>query len=60
MDSFELCAGARQELDEAGFTVIPGPVAVENLAHLANAYDAVKDSAAPDDVKVASSTTPRR
>ncbi len=57
MDSFELCAGARQELDEDGFTVIPGPVAVENLAHLVNAYDAAIDSAAPDDVKVASSTT---
>jgi hypothetical protein len=27
MDGFELPDGARQELDEAGFTIIPGPVA---------------------------------
>jgi hypothetical protein len=39
MDGFELSAGARQELDEAGFTVIPGPVPTEDLARLGAAYD---------------------
>ena len=57
MDGFELSAGARRELDEIGFTVIPGPVAAEDLAALGAAYDAAIASAAPDDVKVGSSTT---
>jgi hypothetical protein len=30
MDGFELPDGTRQELDEAGFTIIPGPVAAED------------------------------
>jgi len=57
MSGFELPASARQELDEAGFTIVPGPTPVKDLAQLAAAYDAVVESAAPDDVKVASSTT---
>lgn len=46
-----------QELHDAGFTVIPGPVATADLARLAAAYDAAIESAAPEDVKVGSSTT---
>lgn len=57
IDGFDLSAGACQELDDAGFTVIPGPVPAGNLAHLAAAYDAALTSAAPDDVKVGSTTT---
>jgi len=57
MDGFELSADACRELDEAGFTVIPGPVRTQNLAELSAAYDAVINSADPDDVKVGSSTT---
>jgi hypothetical protein len=57
LDGFELSAGVRQELDEAGFTVIPGPVPTGDLAHLGAAYDAAITSAAPDDVNVGSSTT---
>jgi len=57
MDGCELSAGARRELDQVGFTIVPGPVPPEDLAHLALAYDAAINSAHPDDVKVASSTT---
>ena len=57
MDGFELSAGASRELDEAGFTIIPGPVASQDLAQLSAAYDAVISNADPDDVKVGSSTT---
>ena len=57
MDSFDLSADAGRELDEAGFTVIPGPVPAQNLAGLSAAYDAVVSTADPDDVKVGSSTT---
>jgi hypothetical protein len=56
-DGFELPAGARQELDEAGFTIVPGPVPAEDLVQLGAAYDAAVESAIPDDVKIASSTT---
>ena len=56
-DGFELSAGACQDLDEAGFTVLAGPVPTEKLAQLGAAYDAALTSAAPDDVKVGSSTT---
>jgi hypothetical protein len=41
MDDFELSADACQELDEAGFTVVPGPVPTKDLSRLADAYDAV-------------------
>ena len=57
MVGFEISASARQELEEAGFTVIPGPVPSEDLARLSAAYDAAMTGAAPDDVKVGSSTT---
>jgi ectoine hydroxylase-related dioxygenase (phytanoyl-CoA dioxygenase family) len=57
LDGFDLSAGARQELDEAGFTIVPGPVPSQDLAQLAAAYDAAVGSAAPEDVKVGSSTT---
>ncbi len=57
LDSFELPACARQELDEAGFTVLPGPMPAGDLAHLSAAYDAAIASASPEDVKVGSSTT---
>ena len=53
----ELSAGARRELDDAGFTIVPGPVPPEDLPRLAAAYDAAVAGAAPEDVKVASSTT---
>ena len=57
MDGFELSADACQELDEAGFTVVPGPVPIKDHARLAAAYDAVINRAEPGDVKVGSSTT---
>jgi hypothetical protein len=56
-DGFELSAVARRELDESGFTLVPGPVAAGDLAHLRAAYDAAVASAVPDDIKVGSSTT---
>jgi ectoine hydroxylase-related dioxygenase (phytanoyl-CoA dioxygenase family) len=57
MNGFELPAGSHRELDEAGFTIIPGPVPTEDLARLGAAYDAAITSAVPDDIKVGSSTT---
>lgn len=57
IDGFELSASAHQELDGTGFTVVPGPVPTEDLAHLGAAYDAAINSAVPDDVNVGSSTT---
>jgi hypothetical protein len=57
MDGCDLPAGAGRELDESGFTVIPGPVPDGELAHLAAAYDAAIAGAASGDVKVGSSTT---
>src|SRR5258708_6085249 len=57
MDSFELPAGTLQELDDAGFAVVPGPVPAAELGRLRTAYDAAVASAAPGDVKVGSSTT---
>ena len=56
-DGFELSAGACKDLDEAGVTIVPGPVPTGDLAHLGIAFDAAMASAVPDDVKVASSTT---
>jgi ectoine hydroxylase-related dioxygenase (phytanoyl-CoA dioxygenase family) len=46
-----------RELDESGFTVVPGPVPPEELDRLAAAYDEAVDSALPDDIRVGSSTT---
>jgi ectoine hydroxylase-related dioxygenase (phytanoyl-CoA dioxygenase family) len=57
MNGFDLSASNRAELDEVGFTIIPGPVPAEKLAQLAAAYDAAVNSAISDDVKVGSSTT---
>lgn len=57
MDEFELDANACQELDDAGFTVIAGPVRFESLPQLAAAYDTTVENASPDDVGVGSSTT---
>jgi ectoine hydroxylase-related dioxygenase (phytanoyl-CoA dioxygenase family) len=56
-NGFDLSARDRQELDEAGFTIIPGPVPVAGLTQLAAAYDAAVGSAVSDDIKVGSSTT---
>ena len=57
MNGFDLSARDRQELDEAGFIIIPGPVPVDGLTQLAAAYDAAVDTAVSDDIKVGSSTT---
>lgn len=57
MNGYDLCATNRQELDEVGFTVIPGPVPVNDLDQLVAAYDAAVDGAVSDDVRVGSSTT---
>ena len=52
-----LSSGAAQELDEAGFVVIPGPLSLDGLAQLARAYDAAVACASPDDISVGSTTT---
>ncbi len=52
-----LPAKACRELDEAGFTLIPGPVPSHNLARLAASYDEALSNAVADDIKVGSSTT---
>lgn len=57
MNGFDLSASNRQELDEVGFTIIPGPVPVDELTQLAAAYDAAVANAISDDIKVGSSTT---
>lgn len=57
MDGFELDACARQELDEAGFTIMAGPVPADDLGRLGAAYDAAVTSAAADEVRIGSSTT---
>lgn len=57
IESIELPASTRRELDEDGFTIIPVPVRTEDLAPLSAAYDAVVAAAAPSDIKIGSSTT---
>jgi len=57
MNSFNLSAGKRQELDEIGFAIISGPVPAVDLPQLTAAYDAAVTSAPSDDVRVGSSTT---
>lgn len=57
IERFELSPATCRELDEDGFTIIPGPIPTEDLSQLAAAYDAAITSADPDDVKVGSSTT---
>jgi len=53
----ELPAGAVQNLHDAGFVVIPGPVPLDRLAQFADAYDSAVVCAAADDVSEGSSTT---
>lgn len=53
----ELPPDAAEELQNAGFTIIPGPVAIGRLAGFAAAYDAAMVSGNADDLKVASTTT---
>lgn len=53
----QLSAAAANELREAGFVVISGPVAPERLRRVAAAYDAAMDSGSAADVKVARTTT---
>ena len=53
----ELSAGAAQALHDVGFFVIPGPVAIDGLAVLAEAYDTAVASAGLEDVAHGSSTT---
>jgi len=57
VNGFDLCASSRRELDEAGFTIIPGPVPANDLPQLIATYDAAVNDAISDDVKVGSSTT---
>ena len=57
MNGFDLPASSRQELGEVGFTIIPGPVPVNELAQLVTTYDTAVSDAIFDDVKVGSSTT---
>lgn len=53
----ELPMGAASELQERGFVVLPGPVPLERMERLANAYAAAVASASSDDVKVGSTST---
>ena len=57
MNDFDFPASNRQELDEIGFTVLPGPVPADDLVQLVATYDAAVNDAFSDDVKVGSSTT---
>ena len=52
-----LSTDAAVALQRDGFVVAPGPLAREQMASLSDAYDAAVTSAAPDDVRVGSSTT---
>jgi ectoine hydroxylase-related dioxygenase (phytanoyl-CoA dioxygenase family) len=53
----ELSPGAVQDLRDVGFVAIPGPVAPDGLARLAEAYDSAVARASADDVSVGSTTT---
>ena len=53
----ELPVQAAQDLRDAGFVVIPGPVAADGLGRLAEAYDSAFASAGPDEVSIGSTTT---
>jgi hypothetical protein len=53
----ELSADAVQALHDVGFVVIPGPVAPDRLAQLAEAYDSAVACAAPEDLSIGSTTT---
>jgi len=60
IDRFDLDHAAWSQLDQDGFTVLPGPVPANDLGRLSAAYDAAIADAAPEDVKVGSSTTRTR
>ena len=53
----ELSMDAAAELQERGFTVLPGPVPSDVVERLANAYTAAVASATADDVKIGSTST---
>ncbi len=53
----ELADADGRELDEAGFTIIPGPVRNVDMNRFAAAYDEAIEGAAPVDVAIGSSTT---
>ena len=53
----DLRSSSLSELDESGFTVIPGPVPARGLPRLSEAYDAAADKARPEDIYVGSTTT---
>jgi len=53
----ELPADVVQDLHDVGFVVIPGPVAPDRLAQLAEAYDSAVACAAPEDLSIGSTTT---
>jgi ectoine hydroxylase-related dioxygenase (phytanoyl-CoA dioxygenase family) len=53
----ELSASSVQKLDEAGFVVVPGPMAPSNVSRLAAAYDAAVSAADPADVARGRTTT---
>ncbi len=53
----ELSSAARNELDEKGLVIIPGPVAPHELEKLTKVYDSVIASAAPADLSHGSTTT---
>lgn len=57
MDGFDLPASAQRDLDEDGFSIIPGPLPNKDLDAFAAAYDHAVCSADPNDVKEGSSTT---
>ncbi|HEX8747807.1 MAG TPA: phytanoyl-CoA dioxygenase family protein [Pyrinomonadaceae bacterium] len=53
----ELPANALGQLLDAGFVIIPGPLASEELAKLAQAYDLAVAGAVPPDLSVSSQNT---
>ncbi|HEX6732019.1 MAG TPA: phytanoyl-CoA dioxygenase family protein [Pyrinomonadaceae bacterium] len=52
-----LSASTLQELNDAGFVVIPGPSPADQMPQFADAYDLAVASAATGDISVGSSTT---
>lgn len=44
-------------LEELGFVVIPGPLALDQLGMMANAYDAEVEAAVGDDIRVGATST---
>ena len=53
----QLSSEAAYVLHTDGFIVLPGPVPGASLAELAHLYDEAVSGAAPDDIKVGSTTT---